>query len=198
MYDYIRGTLVQLKPTQAVVEAGGMGFLIHIPLSTFSAHLKVGHEVQFFLTPIYREDSQRLFGFINREERESFEKLSHISGIGPKTALSLIGHMSLRDLNSAIQSSNAKLIAKVPGIGKKTAERIIVEMRDKKLSQPSIPTGSIVSEEDHLFNDGINALIHLGYQDQKAYQVIEKVMKGQEEHPLTLEEVIKQALQIIG
>ncbi|MCF7806745.1 MAG: Holliday junction branch migration protein RuvA, partial [Simkaniaceae bacterium] len=62
MYDYIRGTLVQLKPTQAVVEAGGMGFLIHIPLSTFSAHLKVGHEVQFFLTPIYREDSQRLFG----------------------------------------------------------------------------------------------------------------------------------------
>ena len=196
MYDYIRGTLTELTPTKAIVEAGGLGYCVFIPLSAFSSQLSIGKEIKLHLSPIYREDSARLFGFLTRDERDIFERLSSISGIGPKTALSLIGHMSMKDLGSAISTSNAKLLAKVPGIGKKTAERVIIEMRDKIKSRPEATQVPLVTDEDHMIHDGINALMNLGYNNDRALTAIKKAIDSQGDTP-KLEKVIKAALQLI-
>ena len=197
MYDYIKGTLVELKPEKVVIEAGGIGYLIFIPLSAFTSNsLKLGKEAKLFLSPIYREDSQKLFGFVTPDERETFIRISSISGIGPKTALSLIGHMSLNDFSQAITTSNAKLLSKVPGIGKKTAERVIIEMRDKVVHKTTLPTSTLMADEDRAVCDGVNALVHLGYNNDKAYAVIQKILTSHDTAP-KLDTLIKEALQLI-
>ncbi len=194
MYEYITGTLIQVTPEYTVVEAGGIGYRLFTPLSVLSAGLAPKSTVQFYLSPVYREDSQKLFAFLTLEERTFFEKLSSISGIGPKTALSLIGHMSASELTSAIQTSNAKLISRVPGIGQKTAERLIVEMKDKlHLVKKKAPT-PIVTDGDHLLADGVNALINLGYNNDRASAAIQKAM-DKLEGEAKLDSLIKLALQ---
>ena len=195
MFDYIKGTLVELTPEKAIVEANGIGYSILIPLSSFSSKLKCGKEVKLFLSPVYREDSQKLFGFTTIDERSLFEKLSSVSGIGPKTALSLIGHMSMQELNGAIMSSNAKLLAKVPGIGKKTAERVIIDLRDKIHAKPKSSQIPLVNPEDHMLSDGVNALINLGYNHDKAHKAISQALDNEEDPKL--ETLIKSALQLI-
>ncbi|MDN3504959.1 MAG: Holliday junction branch migration protein RuvA [Rhabdochlamydiaceae bacterium] len=196
MYEYIIGKCTSLSPESAIIETGGIGYLIYIPLSAFSQKLSIGKEVKLYLSPVYREDSQKLFGFLTQQERETFKKLSSISGIGPKTALSLVGHMSLDEFRLAITTANAKLISKVPGIGKKTAERVIIEMRDKVGIAPKASMMPLTNPEDHMISDGVNALINLGYNNDKALKAVQKAIELSESEP-KLEWVIKHALQII-
>ncbi|MCI5051568.1 MAG: Holliday junction branch migration protein RuvA [Simkaniaceae bacterium] len=195
MFEFIKGTLVEIYPTHAVVETGGIGYLIHIPLSTFTNAPKLGEKCQFFLTAIYREDSQRLFGFTEREERELFLKVSDISGIGPKTALALIGHLSVSDLIFAVQHHNAKLISQVPGIGKKTAERLIVELQDKiKGLKPKATRPSAI--EDHQSGDALSALLNLGYSLPVAQKAVEKA-KEDATDDCALPQLITKALKFV-
>ena len=133
MFDYIKGALISLTPHQAVVDVGGIGYLLYTPLSAFSAMPPIGEKILFYISSVIREDSHKNFGFLTREERDLFEKISAVSGIGPKTALALIGHLDSLALESAITTANSHLLSKIPGIGKKTAERLIVELRDKVL-----------------------------------------------------------------
>lgn len=198
MYDFIKGTLIELNTESAVVEtANGIGYRIFIPLSFFFSEPKLNAPLYLYLSAIYREDSQRLFGFPLKEERALFEKLCSISGIGPKTAMSLIGHLSEKELKEAILTSNLKLIEKVPGIGKKTAERLVMELRGSFDSSPK-KKGAFVAvyEESSTRGDGINALINLGYSSERAIHAIEKAITSKGASS-SLEEVIKTALQVM-
>ena len=139
-----------------------------------------------------------LSGFLNRKERDFFEKLSDVSGIGPKTALSLIGHMDSSALEEAISSANIFLLSKVPGIGKKTAERLIVELKDKiktgfKGDLPSV-NGTEVKEEDNTVSDALNALMNLGYNTMQAQKAIKKALEHTGETP-ELSKLITTALK---
>lgn len=173
MYEYIKGILIELHPHQAILDAQGIGYKILIPTSLFSESLNIGKEIKLFIAQVVREDSNTLFGFISKEERELFLTVGQVSGIGPKTALALIGHLDAVALKNAIVSSNVALITKTPGIGKKTAERLIVEMKDKKwqIDTPSVPTGKA-----DLFSDALSALLNLGYPLEKAQSAVESVI----------------------
>ena len=198
MYDFIKGTLYRIEPGSAVIEtASGIGYLVFTPLSLFFAAPKVNYPIHLYLCAVYREDSQKLFGFITSEERDLFEKITAISGIGPKTALSLIGHLSLDALGSAIQTSNVKLIEKVPGIGKKTAERLVMEMRDKIHGRSQkIHSPLNLSDDAPFRSDAISALLNLGYTNERATKAIERAIDSCGKSA-RLDEVIKSALQTI-
>lgn len=196
MFDYIRGQMIEISPQLMIIECGGLGYQVHIPLSAFSTLYQPGETIKLYLSAVYREDSQRLFGFPTKEERETFNLLSTISGIGPKTALSLVGHLNLIDFRTAILSSNSKLLSKVPGIGKKTAERVIIELKDKMNKAPSSTVGIVYQPKDPIQQDSLSALINLGYESKRAQKALEKVFANQKDN-LTIESAIKAALQLI-
>jgi Holliday junction DNA helicase RuvA len=196
MYDFIKATLVELQSDSVVLEtASGIGYRVFTPLSLFFANPKIGSSLQLYLVPVYREDSHRLFGFISKDERSFFEKITAISGIGPKIGMSLIGHLSLDHLKGAIQTSNIKLIEQVPGIGKKTAERIIIEMKDKLHDSSKKKSAPLTVPEDvPIRNDAISALVNLGYNFERATKAIEKAIESCG-NGAGLDQVIKNALQ---
>ncbi len=176
MFESIRGTLQEKEPTLAIVDCGGLAYRLSIPLSTYTRLPSIGSPIQLFLSQIIREDAHMLYAFYLKEERNLFEVLISISGIGPKTAAGIIGHMDLASFQSAIASANTRLLSKLPGIGKKTAERLVIEMRDKfkgskKASSP------LELPQEGLASDAINALIHLGYHAMDADKAVQKALK---------------------
>jgi len=165
----LEGILVECTPLRAVVESHGIGYEINIPLTTAEKLPLVGQKVKLFTVAVYREDSQALYGFAVREDRDFFHLLvEKVSGIGPKTALNLLSRLSSDTLKSAIAQSNMELLSKCPGIGKKTAERIVIELRDKLIGSqaeglPSIAPQSGAAEGGSAFTDAVGALMALGY-----------------------------------
>ncbi len=183
MFDYIRGTLAGSTPQTATLDVNGLGYLLFIPLSTYEALPQVGSELMLFVSAVIREDSHRLFGFMRREERACFEMLNEISGIGPRVSIALLGHMSMDQLYLAIEHADTKAITQVPGIGKKMAERLVLELKDKphskeniSLSKPTAPKGIV--------SDAISALINLGYSSSDAQKAVESALPSGEEPPL--------------
>ena len=198
MLEYVKGVLVDATPNKAVIDVNGVGHGLFIPLSTYSNLPQVGEEVLLYISTVIREDSHRHFGFLSRAERDLFEMVSDVSGIGPKTALALIGHLDHADLESAITHANVTLLSKIPGIGKKTAERLIVEMRDKihkklKHIAPSIP----VKGKDNLNQDAMSALMNLGYNTLQAQKAVQQAL-SQFDSPPPLSELISSALKGIS
>lgn len=183
MFEYIKGILVTATPQKAVIENQGLGYLLSIPLSVFHRLPSLGESLCLFVATVIREDSAKSYGFLTESERNLFEKLLNTSGIGPKTALSLIGHLPENDLLSAIHTGNVTQLLRVPGIGKKTAERLIVEMRG---TLPSAPTP--------LAHDATSALISLGYSATDAQKSITKALSSKEP-PTTLSHLITLALK---
>lgn len=184
MYDYIKGKLIEKEPSHAVIEANGVGFRILIPLSTFASLPSPESSLLLYTSFHVKEDSQALYGFVTKHDRDLFDMLNNISGIGPKTALALVGHLDSATFQTAIQNGNVSLLSKVPGIGKKTAERLIVELKDKSKkigkADPSLPLGS-----SHLLTDAINALIHLGYPLLQAQKAVQKAFEAKKEVDLS-------------
>ena len=131
MIAYLRGTLLEKHPNQAIVETGGVGYDVHIPVSTFSALAEAGSEVRLRIYTHVREDSLALFGFFTAEEKSIFERLISISGIGPKLAITVLSGLATADLISAIRNGEVAQLVRIPGVGKKTAERIVLELKDK-------------------------------------------------------------------
>lgn len=182
MYEYIRGTLNELSPYYAVVETAGVGWKIFIPFSSKMPSL--GSPVTLYTSFIIRENSQSLYGFLSKQERDLFEQLLSISGVGPKTALSLVGHLDYSQLIISIRDSDTGSLCRVPGIGKKTAERIVLEVKDK------LP---LVSNAPPLTHDAIRALVHLGYSQPIAKKAVETVLKKSDN--LDLSSLITRALK---
>jgi Holliday junction DNA helicase RuvA len=200
MYEYIKGTLTEATPSMAVVEAQGVGFSLLIPFNNFSKLCPLGSSILFYTSFVVRQDSQKLFGFLTRHERDLFESLIEVSGIGPKIALCLVGHMQIHDLQAAISQGKTQLICKIPGIGKKTAERLIVEMRDKinkvtgKFSSLHQPQD--LFSEDSIVADAISALVNLGYNSAQAQKAIKAALAKSQGEP-ELAKLITAALRSI-
>lgn len=197
MYESIQGILTELNPAKIVIETHGIGYNILIPLHMYTDLLaSIGQPIKCFLSYVVREDSQRFFGFLKKTDRDTFEMLSDVSGIGPKTALSIIGHMPLKELVSAIQSQDILTLSKIPGIGKKTAERLILEIKDKlkSLIVDSSAIEHLPKEHLILVNDAVSALVNLGYPHNIAQQTTKTVLKT---HPgaIKLAELITLSLK---
>jgi Holliday junction DNA helicase RuvA len=189
MYEYIYGKLVENTPQSVVLDVGGIGYKIFVPMSSYSKLPTVGTYIQLFIYLAIRENEHLLYGFLKKEERELFLKLIEVNGIGPKTALSMLGHSDYLTLINSIQQANVTALCKVPGIGKKTAERLILEIKDKLQNQ----TLDLFKEEDKLSQDATSALTQLGYSVQIADKAVKNALKraSYEELSLLITEALK-------
>lgn len=170
MYEYIKGTLTEVTDTFAVIDVKGIGYKCLIPVHLSSKIAQIGSEVTLYTSFIVREDSQTLYGFLEKKERALFEKLLTISGIGPKTSLNLIGHLPLPLFMKAIQRNDLLTFTKVPGIGKKTGERLLLELRGKLDDMTYIEE----APSSKKLYDAEKALINLGYSRNLAKKALDK------------------------
>jgi Holliday junction DNA helicase RuvA len=195
MFEYIKGTLIEKDLQKAVVEAGGIGYKLAIPLSTYIRLPALKMQVELFTSHIVREDSEALYAFLTKEERDLFEMVLTVSGIGPRTGIAIIGHIDIASFQKAIAASDIRLLSKVPGIGKKTAERLVIEMRDKfKGKGKATLTALPVMFEQGVLSDAFSALVNLGYAPSEAQKAIAAVMETKKEQP-ELGSLITAALQ---
>ncbi|UPS43800.1 Holliday junction branch migration protein RuvA [Prevotella sp. E15-22] len=199
MIEYIKGELTELTPALATVEAAGVGYGLNISLNTFSA-IQGKKEVRLYVYEAIREDAHVLFGFCNKKEREMFLLLITVSGVGANTARMMLSGMSVSELCSAISTGNAKLIQSIKGIGKMTAQRIIVDLRDKIVAlgiADEIPAGGIVSApvNNAVRDEAVAALTMLGFAPAPTQKVVVQIL--QEQPTLPVEQVVKLALKQI-
>lgn len=173
MIAHLRGRLISKHPNQAIVEAGGVGYDVVISVPTFSELPELNAEVSFFIHTHVREDALALFGFLRAQEKQLFEKLLSVSGIGPKLAITILSGMPADAMVAAIKGNNVAALTRIPGIGKKTAERMVLELRDKLdafgIAAEAAPTVSPVEE------DVISALVNLGYQRAVAEKALARL-----------------------
>ncbi|MCR5413765.1 MAG: Holliday junction branch migration protein RuvA [Kiritimatiellae bacterium] len=176
MIAYIRGILAEKEPVRAVVEAAGIGYELLIPLSTFDRLPKTGEEVKLLAYHCVREDDEILFGFATAAERELFAKLTAVSGVGPKIALSILSGGSVGELALAIASGGAKRLSSIKGVGKKTAEKICIELKDKVNAIEALAatqrTGSKENASAPILHDAILALSALGFNEETAGKMV--------------------------
>jgi len=175
MIAHLRGRLISKHPNQAIVEAAGVGYDVTISVPTFSELPGTGNEVALHVHTHVREDAIALFGFLRLEEKQLFEKLITVSGIGPKLAITILSGMATADMVGAIRANDYARLTKIPGIGKKTAERMCVELRDKLEGFGESPTPKSVSVVEE---DVISALTNLGYQRAQAEKAVERAVSS--------------------
>ena len=187
MISRIQGTLVEKEFPQVVVSCQGVGYEIDVPMSTFYPLPRVGEEVTLLTHLVVREDAHLLFGFLTPAERGAFRQLLKISGVGPKVALSVLSGLSVEDLASSIAAEDATRLTRIPGIGKKTAERLVLELRDKlpKALVAARPEGAGAAG-----GDVVSALLALGYNDREAQAAVKQLAAD-----LPLADAIRQALK---
>lgn len=194
MYAYLQGKFSYKSPAQVHIDVHGVGYEVNISLTTYSSIQNITEGKLFTYLQI-KEDGHTLYGFFEKEEKEMFVLLIGVSGIGAATARLMLSNLIPAEIVKAIQQGNIKLIESVKGIGKKTAERLVLELKDKVSKQPSI-TGILLPQGNRLQQDALNALIALGINKNQAEQSIQKVILA--EPSLThLEDLIKKALKAI-
>ena len=199
MITSIAGTLVSATPLVAVIETGGLGYEVHIPVTTAERLPSPGQPAKLYTLAVYREDSATLYGFATEEERNFFRLLvEKVTGVGPKMALSVMSKLSLPTLKAAIISGDVNLLAKCPGIGKKTAERLVMELRDKLHpadlgSVTASPSPASAPASDRRLGDAVLALTALGYKSADADKAVRQawIALGS---TATVEALIKKAL----
>ena len=196
MISFVKGKVIELNPAFAIVETNsGIGFYINISLATYSA-LKEQEEVKLLTYFIVKEDAQVLYGFLEEEERELFKLLITVNGIGPNTARLILSSMSVGETLNAISTENVKLIQSVKGIGAKTAQRLVVELKDKTKKLSWANTTKISVAYNNNKQDALTALVALGFQKTGSEAVLDKIIKA-EGIELTVEELIKKALKLL-
>jgi len=196
MIAFLRGRVVDKQPNRVIVDIQGVGYDVHVPLSTYYEIGEEGSDVALRVHTHVREDALQLYGFLTDLERQLFERLIGISGIGPKLAVAVLSGMDPRDLVTSVQRADVARLTGIPGVGKKTAERIILELKDRlaHLAAPAASdTGSILSEPDRLRTDLLSALQNLGYHRPQAEKAIESAMQSMTDP--TLEQALKAALR---
>lgn len=191
MFEFLKGTLVENNISYAVLDVHGVGYKIWIAPSTIA--FPKGEVCTLYTSFVIRENFQALYGFADPSTRNLFEVLIAVSGIGPKTALCILSQFSANSFRDAIIAENVTLISSVPGLGKKTAEKIILDLKDKLIKKSFIKETSS-SQLPHHHYDAVQALVNLGYSERLASQAIEKVIKNNKE-PLELAQLITEALR---
>lgn len=199
MISYIRGELVAVEKEKVIIDVGGVGYGIFVPESAMGLLPQMGNEVKLYTYLNVREDAMQLFGFLTRDDLEIFKLLMGVSGIGPKGGLSILSKLTADDLRFAIMSGDSKAISAAPGIGKKTAEKVIIELKDKldieQILNPSdSETKSAIkmdSSANEVQSEAVQALLALGYGSTESLKAVNKVNSEN----MTVEEVLKQALK---
>jgi Holliday junction DNA helicase RuvA len=182
----IEGTLVEKNPPQVVVMSHGVGYEIDVPMSTFYGLPRTGETVTLLTHLVVREDAHLLYGFSTASERTAFRQLLKISGVGPKVALSVLSGLSVDDLAVAVASQDASRLTKIPGIGKKTAERLVLELRDKL----PVAVTATAAQASAAGGEVISALLALGYNEREAAAAVKPLPAD-----LALADAIRQALK---
>ena len=196
MIAQISGTLAHKLPGEVIVDVGGVGYQVFIPLNVFYGLPEVGGSVHLYIYTHLREDALQLFGFRAVEEKQVFLSLNSVSGIGPKLAVNILSGIPAEELVEAVKQGNQLRLVSIPGVGKKLAERLIVELRDKFAAlQPSTPVTAAQNDEAQLIQDAVSALVNLGY---KKVEVEKNVREMIENGKRTLEELIKEVLRRMG
>jgi len=192
MYDYFNGKLTELTPTYAVVETGGVGYLLHISLHTYS-QLSLHNSVLLYAHLVVREDAHVLFGFSEKTERELFRHLITVSGIGANTARMMLSSLSPLELTEAIIGGNVVVLKGIKGIGIKTAQRVILDLKDKLAKGTEASTVSILTEIAVNREEAVAALIMLGFAKNAVEKTVDAILK--KEKNLSVEELVKISLK---
>lgn len=196
MITYLHGTLAKKSPTEIVVDVNGVGYAVHVSLSTFEQLPEAGSNLHILIYHHVREDAQLLYGFAGESEREMFKMLIGVSGIGPKMAQTILSGIRPEELIRTISHGALSALTAIPGIGKKTAERLLVELRDKvsKIEGTEkiidLPTSSA-----SVRNEALTALVSLGFSREKAEQSLRNVLNEMNGKTISVEDLIKRALQ---
>ena len=202
MIARLSGKLADLNFTQCIVDVNGVGYQVFIPMSTFDKLPREGEEISLFICTQVREDAISLYGFSTMPEKQLFEILIGTTGVGPKLALSILSSMPVERFSSAVINADLDIIKRISGIGKKTAERLIVELKDKlaKVMQPLVVNSSLaVSDEKALaMEDAIAALEQLGFKRETVRKALEKIINSIPSEEATSENFIRKALHALN
>lgn len=194
MYDYIKGNIEELNPAFVVVDNHGVGYMINISLNSYNTLQKESGEVKVFVYEAIREDAHVLYGFTEKRERELFLLLISVSGVGPNTARMILSSLTPSDLEQSIASGNVGVLKAVKGIGAKTAQRIIVDLKDKI----KVPTDSLLDKSqiaNEVYDEALSALVMLGFTQQMSQKALKKLFAA--EPTITVEQAIKKALKMM-
>lgn len=192
MIGRLAGTLIEKTPPQVLVDVGGVGYEVDVPMSTFYNLPGLGEKTVLLTHHVVREDGHFLFGFLTAEERATFRQLVKISGVGPKMALAVLSGLSVSELAAAVSRQETGRLTKIPGVGKKTAERLLLELKDKLAPVGATPgaAGALAPDASH---DILNALLALGYNEREAGQAMDKLPAG-----VSVSDGIRQALKLLA
>lgn len=199
MIGQLRGTILEKQPPQLLLDVNGIGYEIDAPMSTFYRLPEVGQEIILHTHFVVREDAQHLYGFASREERTLFRTLLKVNGVGPRLALTILSSIDPDEFVRCVINNDTQSLIRLPGIGKKTAERLVIEMRDKLADwHQTIPvelnmlaTQAEKGSRNQIVQDAVSALISLGYKPQEASRAVSKVDDG----AITSEDIIRRALK---
>jgi holliday junction DNA helicase RuvA len=197
---FLRGKLLEKHPNQVIVETGGVGYDVVIPISTFSALPEAGSEVQLRIHTHVREDALSLFGFLTTDEKTIFEKLISVSGIGPTLAIKVLSGMATSDLTTAIRNDHVEQLVRIPGVGKKTAERIVLELKDKlegvaAVAAAGVPATLTASALSVIEQDVMSALLNLGCNRASAEAAVRKAKTAGA--PAEFEPLFRKSLELV-
>lgn len=198
MIAHLTGKLLEKNANTAIVDVGGVGYEVSIPLSTFYELGEEGADVSLRIYTHVREDAIQLFGFKSIRERDLYLRLISVQGIGPKLGITILSGMSADEIVAAIRSNNLVKITSIPGIGRKTAERLVIELRDKvgEMSAEGTPEATAPLAIDAVFDDALSALVNLGYQRAAAEKAVKQAATDSEEH--TVQKLLRRSLQILA
>ncbi|WP_047539907.1 Holliday junction branch migration protein RuvA [Methylotenera versatilis] len=191
MIARLNGILIEKTPPQVLIDCAGVGYEVEVPMSTFYNLPEIGAKVQLLTYMVVREDAQLLYGFGSEQEKSTFKQLLKVNGIGAKSALSILSGVSIEDLINAVNLQEVAMLTRIPGIGKKTAERLLLELKDK-FSINGV-NGVGIAQPKSATSDILNALLALGYNDKEALATIKLLPKD-----LSVSEGIRQSLKLLS
>ena len=191
MYEFIRGTIFELNPASIIVETGGVGYSINVSLNTYSK-FNGKKEAIVFIHQVVREDAHLLYGFADKNERELFRNLISVNGVGASTAIMMLSSLNPDELRAAVSTENVAVLKAVKGIGAKTAQRIIIDLKDK-LGKIGDSDQILLSANNTIKNEALSALVMLGFAKRDAEKIVSNILLEQAD--ATVESVIKQALK---
>ncbi len=200
MISYVRGELIAIEEEKVIVDVNGVGFGIFMPGQAMNLLPPIGEEVKLHTYMNVREDAMQLFGFLTRDDLNVFKLVIGVSGIGPKGGLSILSHLSPDELRFAVMAHDVKAISGAPGIGKKTAEKLIIELKDKLSIEDVLERAvekdstAVTNTNNQIHTEAVQALVALGYGNTEALKAVKKVDASED---MTVEDVLKQALKYI-
>ncbi|MGD1074968.1 MAG: Holliday junction branch migration protein RuvA [Thermodesulfovibrionales bacterium] len=187
MIGSLRGKLISKRPDNVLVEAGGVGYLVSVPVNLLSTLPIEGSEVFFYVHTHVREDALQLYGFLSEDDKKIFTTLLGVTGIGPKMALNILSGIPVKDFLLALDTEDVAMLCRIPGLGKKTAHRLILELKEK------LPA-AVREPKDRVFEDTLSALVNLGYKRSQAQESLEMALKKGYTH---IEDLLREALRYL-